>query len=105
MRITNPHAALTIQNVQVVWNYSTGGKDNSTLDLQYAGLINLFWSGNNTTGNFTITPSTTVTMPGNNTTSIIVFTFNKEYVNAGGTDSITINLSTPGCEGIQIKRP
>jgi hypothetical protein len=51
-----------------------------------------------------ITPSPTVTIPGNNVTSTIFFTFNKAY-KTRGSPSIRINLSTPGCESFPIQSP
>jgi Flp pilus assembly protein TadG len=109
MTITNPHDPITILDVQVIWNASTGapgaGGSGSALTLQYASLDQLqFWSGTSTTGSLTIIPSTTVTIPGNNATSTIIFTFNKSY-KYPGTTSITINLSTPGCESFPIQSP
>lgn len=105
MTITNPHDSITVLDVRVVWNYSTGGTNASTLNLQYASLGNLFWTGNSTTGDLTITPSTTVTIPGNNATSTLIFTFNKAYNNPGINDLLVINLSTPGCESFPIQSP
>ncbi|MEO5887735.1 MAG: TadE/TadG family type IV pilus assembly protein [Anaerolineales bacterium] len=107
MTITNPHDSITVLDVQVKWNSATGGPggSGSILTLQYASLGVQFWTGTSTAGTgFTITPSTTVTIPGNNATSTIIFTFNKPYKNPG-TQSIVINLSTPGCESFPIHNP
>ena len=107
MTITNPHDPITVLDVQVTWNSSTGapGGSGSTLTLQSVSLGTTFWIGNSTAGSgFTITPSTTVTIPGNNTTSTIIFTFDKNYHNSSG-NSIIINLSTPGCESFPIHKP
>ena len=105
MTITNPHDPITILNVQVMWNYPTGGSGSKNLILQYARLDQLqFWTGTNTSGNATLTPSTTVTIPGNNVTSTINFTFDRNYQNSSG-NSIIINLSTIGCETFPIHNP
>jgi len=105
MTITNPHAAITVSNVQVTWNSTTGASGNNQLTLQSITLGSTFWSGSSTAGTgLTITPSTNVTIPGNNITSTIIFTFDKNYQNPSG-NSITINLSTVGCESYPIHRP
>ena len=107
MTITNPHDSITVLNVQVTWNSSTGGTggSGSTLTLQSVSLGTTFWIGSSTEGSgLTITPSSTVTIPGNNTTSKIIFTFDKHYQNSSG-NSIIINLSTPGCESFPIHKP
>lgn len=105
MTITNPNSySVTVSTVQVTWNSATGGPGSSLLTLQGASLGSAFWSGSNSTGSLTITPSMTLTIAGNNTTSTIIFTFDKNYQTAGS-PSITINLSTPGCESSPIKSP
>lgn len=105
LSITNPHDAITVLNVQVVWNSVNGGAGKQTLALKSASLRGVFWAGTDTTGNLTITPSTTVTIPGNNQTSAILFTFDKNYQNKSGAESIVINLATPGCESYTIRKP
>jgi len=105
MTITNPHGPITILNVQVMWNYPTGGSGSKNLILQYASLDQLqFWTGTGNTGSLTIIPSTTVTIPGNNVTSTIKFTFDRNYQNSSG-NSIIVNLSTIGCESFPIHSP
>jgi hypothetical protein len=105
LTITNPHDAITILSVQVVWNSVTGGPGGKPLYLKSVNLEGIFWSGTDTTGNLTITPTTTVTIPGNNVTTPIIFSFDKNYQNANGTESITINLATSGCESFPIHKP
>src|SRR5215207_9104963 len=105
LSITNPHDSITVLNVQVVWNSTSGGPASSTLSLKSANLNGAFWAGTDSTGNLTITPSTTVTIPGNNQTSKIVFTFDKNYQNRNNAESIVINLATPGCESYTIRKP
>jgi Flp pilus assembly protein TadG len=111
LTITNPHDPITILNVQVTWNHDTGGTGNpTTLALRSVSLGGTFWTWTNDNigapgPSITITPSTTATIPGNNVTSTIVFTFNKNYKTPDGTESITINLSTPGCENYPIHKP
>jgi Flp pilus assembly protein TadG len=103
--ITNPHDSITVLNVQVVWNATTGAPSSSPLSLRSASLNGVFWAGTDSTGNLTITPSTTVTIPGNNQTSKIVFTFDKNYQTRNNTESIVINLATSGCENYTIRKP
>jgi Flp pilus assembly protein TadG len=105
LSITNPHDPITVLNVQVVWNSVNGGAGNRTLALKSANLGSVFWAGTDTTGNLTITPSTTVTIPGNNETSAIMFTFDRTYQTKNNAESIVINLSTPGCEAYTIHKP
>jgi uncharacterized repeat protein (TIGR01451 family) len=109
MRFRNPNSySVTVLNVVVSWNANGGpGANGSTLTLQNAKLNNTqFWNGpsNSSGGPLTLTPSTTLTIPGNNATSTIVFTFDAIYQTAGN-PSITINLSTPGCTSTPIKSP
>ena len=109
MRFRNPNPySVTVQNVVVGWNANGGpGGGGSTLTLQNAKLNNTqFWNGpgNSSGGPLTLTPSTTLTIPGNNVTSTIVFTFDAVYQTRGN-PSIIINLSTPGCTSTPIKSP
>ena len=103
MTITNPHDPIIVSNVQVAWN-PLGAPSGNSLVLLYAILGDRFWTGSDSTGSLMITPSPTVTIPGNNVTSTIFFTFNKPY-KTRGSPSITINLSTPGCESFPIQSP
>lgn len=105
LTITNPHEPVTVLNVQVVWNAATGGPSGKPLVLKSVNLGGMFWTGSDSSGNLTITPSTTVTIPGYNVTTPIIFTFDKNYQNKSNTESITINLSTPGCESFPIHKP
>jgi Flp pilus assembly protein TadG len=105
LSITNPHDPITVLNVQVVWNSVNGGAGSKPLALKSASLGGVFWAGTDSTGNLTIIPSTTVTIPGNNVTSAIMFTFDRTYQTKNGAESIVINLSTPGCEGYTIRKP
>ena len=105
LTIINPHDSITVLDVRVRWNSTTGGPGSKPLILQTASLAGTFWTGSNNSGDLTITPASTVTIPGNNQTSVVVFTFDKNYQNKNNMELITIRLSTPGCEGIQIQRP
>jgi hypothetical protein len=106
MTIINPHLPVTVNTARVTWYASQGGAGNKPLSLTNASLGGSFWSGPaNNSGDLTITPASTVTIPGNSATSTIVFTFDKNYQNINGTESVTITLSTPGCEGITIHKP
>jgi Flp pilus assembly protein TadG len=98
MAITNPHESVTVSSVIVTWNTTTG------VALKNAYLNGIeFWNTGATSGNLTITP-TSLSIPGNNRISTILFKFDKAYQTTSGS-SITINLSTIGCEGIQIRNP
>lgn len=105
LTITNPHDAITVLNVQVVWNAMNGGAGNKPLNLKSASLGGVFWAGTDGSGNLTITPSSTVTIPGNNATSAIMFTFDRNYQTKNNAESIVIHLSTPGCEAYTIHKP
>jgi Flp pilus assembly protein TadG len=109
LSITNPHDTITVRSVQVVWNATSGGRGGVPLVLKSIslgdGLGDVFWEGADTTGYLTLTPSTSVTIPGNNVTSGIVFTFDDIYENQNNAESIVISLSTPGCEGYTIRKP
>ena len=105
LTITNPHDAVTVSDVTVTWNTNGGPAGGGRLALQTASLGGLFWVGLDDTGNLTIPipSSTLITIPGNNATSTLFFTFNENYENPNGLESIVINLSTPGCG--QIRKP
>lgn len=104
LSITNPHDTLTIGSVQVTWN-ANGGPNDKTLTLKTISLNGAnFWAGTAIGGSFTYSP-TSVTIRGNNQTSLITFTFDNPYKTQSGTESIVISLSTPGCEGITIHQP
>jgi Flp pilus assembly protein TadG len=104
MTITNPHESVTVYDVQATWNSLTGGPSGGALELQSVTLAGVTWTVIDSTSPVTTTPPTTVTIPGNNLTSTITFNFAKNYQNrlANNAESITITLSTAGCEGIQI---
>ena len=105
MTITNPHNTIAVSDVQVTWNSSTGAPGNNTLTLTSVTLgTTTFWIGSSTAGSGLTIPATSVTIPGNNITSTMIFTFNRNYQNPSG-NSITINLSTVGCESYPIQRP
>jgi Flp pilus assembly protein TadG len=104
LSITNPHDAITVSNVQVTWN-ATGGPNSKTLTLNKISLANVaFWAGTASGGYFEFSP-TDVTIPGNNQTSQIAFTFDHNYKTKSNAESIVITLSTPGCEGYTIHQP
>jgi hypothetical protein len=108
MTITNPHDSVAVSSVSVAWNGATGaagGKTGTTLNLLSVSLGGNFWTGTTSSGTLTIPVSTTVTIPGNNRTSTIIFTFDQKYQNLNGNESISISLSTLGCEGVTIHKP
>ena len=101
MTITNPYTDVTVSSIQFKWNAASGANGNKTLTLQGASLGTTLWSVNDATGNITLTPVSTLTIPGNNRTTTITFTFDKSYQNPITNQTIiTINLSTPGCNAI-----
>jgi hypothetical protein len=103
MTITNPHTSITTSSIVVTWD-PAAAPSGANLVLLSASLGNTtFWASiGNGTGTATIL--TTQIIPGNNATTTIVFTFAKNYqITTGPAPTITINLSTLGCEGIQIK--
>ncbi|HLO17303.1 MAG TPA: TadE family protein [Anaerolineales bacterium] len=107
LTITNPHEAITVLDIRVVWNSTNGGPAGKPLALKTVSLGGVFWTGNNSSGDFTIS-STTVAIPaipGNNVTSKLVFTFDNNYHTQNGLEKIVINLATPGCENYPIQRP
>ena len=103
MEIVNPNPyELTVQDVHVVWNAFTGGPGAEPLTLQTITLAGVLWTVNDGSGNITIASPVIVTIPGN-ATSTIILTFDKGYQNPTSSESIVINLSTPGCEGFPIR--
>lgn len=103
MTITNPHASVTVSSVRVTWNTVHGAPSQNALLLKSASLGSLFWTGTGTSGDYTISDLADVIIPGNNITSTIFFTFDDFYDNVDGSESVTITLSTPGCENVSIR--
>jgi len=103
MSINNPlPTALQISNVTVQWNHDKGhGSGQKKINLISASLGSVFWSGDIYEPTYTITPATATYIPAN-TTSTISFSFDQTYDDWDFTESITINLSTPGCEGVVL---
>ncbi|HAV78494.1 MAG TPA: hypothetical protein DCX53_14190 [Anaerolineae bacterium] len=103
MTINNPlSTALQISDVTVQWNHDKGHQTGSdkTLRLQSASLGGVFWTGNQNGPTYTINP-VTATIPAS-TTSTISFSFHQTFDRWDSTESITINLSTPGCQGVVL---
>lgn len=102
MTINNSLSAfLEISNVTVTWNHDRGhqtGGDKSLI-LQSASLAGVtFWTGSQTGPTVTLTPTTPAFIPPG--TSTIAFTFHQVFDRWDNTEQVTINLSTPGCEGV-----
>ena len=106
MIISNPNSyPLTVQDIQVVWNAASGGSGSeTTLTLLAVSLEGDLWTVKSTIGTHTITPTGIVEIPANST-STVTFTFDQNYANPNGNESIVIHLSTPGCEDFPIKSP
>jgi Flp pilus assembly protein TadG len=101
MTITNPHDSFTVTSVQLGWDEGNGG---NKIALTQAQLGTLFWTGSDTTGSITISPAS-LTLPGNNTQSTILFTLDKNYNNPGsGQTSITLNLSSSLCGNFSVTK-
>ncbi len=101
MTISNSlSTALQISNVTVQWNHDKGHQTGSdkTLILQSARLGSVFWTGNQIGPTYTITPAAPTYIPSG--VSTLVFNFHQVFDRWDNTESITINLSTPGCEGV-----
>ena len=104
MQITNPHSSFTVTGIQFRWNAATGASGNKTLPLVQAQLGTFIWSGSDSSGNFSNSPSG-LTLPGNNTTSTVIFTFDKNYQNQpANATTITINLSSPECGTFSVTK-
>ena len=103
MTITNPHDPVTVGSVQMIWNAESGSGTQDPLPVTIAGFPSIFWSGSDSSGNFTYSPSDVI-IPGNNATSTIIFYFEDDYVNRNGTESIVITLSGQ-CAGTTIRSP
>lgn len=106
MTISNPNSyPLTVQDIHVVWNAASGGSGSeTTLTLLTVALGGDLWTVKSTIGTYTITPTGIVEIPANST-STITFTFDQNYTNPDGSESIVIHLSTPGCEDFPIQSP
>lgn len=108
MTITNPYGALLINDVTVTWNHDKGHQTggDKTLDLMSASLGAAFWtSAVGAPGESqTITPTSSTYVPAGSST--ISFTFHQSYDNwdIPPTESISITLNAPGCQGVVIFR-
>ncbi len=101
MTISNSlSTALQISNVTVQWNHDKGHQTGAdkTLILQSARLGSVFWTGNQIGPTYTITPAAPTYIPSG--VSTLIFNFHQVFDRWDNTESITINLSTPGCEGV-----
>lgn len=102
MKITNNTGVpLTIKDVTVSWNNAlgrAGGAKGKPLDLVsvYLSGVVLWSSGPANAASYTITPSSTMSIPTG--TSTITFTFAFVYSNINNSERIYINFSTPGCD-------
>ena len=106
MTITNPHTSFTVTSVVFKWDVGNGANKKS---LTGAQLGVPFWPSvagtTDSSGNITITPSSTLTLQGNNTQSTIQFTLDKNYGNAGsGLTTITLNLTSATCGNIIVTK-
>jgi len=101
--INNPLTEfLQIANVTVTWNHDKGHQTGTdkTLRLQSASLGSVFWTGNQIGPTYTITPSSPIYIPPGSST--LLFTFHQVFDRWDNTEQVTINLSTPGCEGVVL---
>jgi hypothetical protein len=102
MTLTNPYVDVTVSSIYLHWNGSTGAPGSKSLMWTATILAGTSWSVNNSSGDYTSVPSTTVTLPGYNVTSTLTIAFNNNYKFPLGTNqnTITVNFSTPGCASI-----
>ncbi len=100
--LTNPYVyTITMSDITVTWNDDKGHLiGNKQLNLQKAtvGAVTI-WTGN-ISKQSTYTIPTTATLPPGPT--VITFYFNQSYDVPEITDSVLINVSTPGCVGTPI---
>jgi hypothetical protein len=102
MTITNPHTDFTVTSVQFKWDAGNGGNIKSLTAAQLNGIP--FWTGpSNSSGSITITPSSTLTLPGNNLQSTILFTLDQKY-NATNKTTIMLTLSSPACGTVTVTK-
>jgi Flp pilus assembly protein TadG len=103
MTITNPHSDFTVTSVQFKWDTGNGSNKKALTIAQLSGVQ--FWTGSNNSGNITITPSSTLTLPGNNTQSTVQFTLDQKYGNPGtNLTTITLNLSSSACNSVTVTK-
>ncbi|HSL47329.1 MAG TPA: TadE family protein, partial [Anaerolineales bacterium] len=113
MTLTNPHETLLVASVRVRWNALTGSTNGKAVALNRISLGSTIWTGTDNSGDLTVTlPTDTtgvnVTIPGNNRTSSMIFTFDNPYKDLGPNvdiPSVGITLGTLGCETIIIQSP
>jgi hypothetical protein len=105
MTITNPWNFPLITGVgSVTWNGDKGHQTGSdkTLNLQSITIAGTnVWTGNSI--NVSTMPWYIPAIIPANSTVTIVFTFHQSYDNFDKTESIYINLATPGCENYPIQ--
>ena len=109
MTITNPFGALLVNDVTVTWNHDKGHQlgNDKTLALMSASLGGaVFWTDvvGAPGASQTVVPTSSTYIPAG--TSTISFTFHQPYDNwdIPPTESISITLAAPGCEGVVIFR-
>jgi hypothetical protein len=99
MNLTNPNDSFTVNSIQLIWD---PGNSKNKKTLTQAQLGSYVWTGNDSSGNVTITP-TSLTLPGNNAESTVLFTLNDKYSNSAGV-TITINLSSTLCGPFSVSK-
>ena len=102
LNVTNSHVApLQISVVNVQWNHDKGHQTGSdrTLQLQNVTLGGTIWTGSETGPSYPVSPTSPGIFPAG-ATSTLTFTFQQSYDFWDNTESVTINLATPGCEGV-----
>jgi Flp pilus assembly protein TadG len=101
LTIQNPNAwPLTMGDLFVIWDHDRGhqaGNDKSLiLQSVKIGTTN-YWTGSLSGPNAGITPTSPMIIPAGSSVTI-VFQFHQDYDRSDGSEEISINLSTPGCE-------
>jgi len=103
LTVTNSHVApLQISVVNVQWNHDKGhttGTTDKSLILQNVSIGSTIWTGSVNLPSYPVTPTSPGIFPPGST-STLSFTFHQSYDSWDNTESVTINLATPGCSGV-----
>lgn len=102
LNVTNSHVApLQISVANVQWNHDKGHQTggDKTLVMESVSLGGIIWIGSQAGPSYPVTPTSPGIFPAGST-STLTFTFHQSYDNWDNTESVTINLATPGCEGV-----
>ena len=101
LTVTNSHVApLQISVVNVQWNHDKGHEvGNKKIRLQNVTLGSTIWVGDEGGPSYPVSPTSPAIFPAGSTATLS-FNFDQTYDFWDNTESVTINLATPGCEGV-----